>query len=240
MLEPANTVLRVALPLPLPRLFDYLPPSAAVVDEQWIGRRVRVPFGKSELIGVVAAIGPAETSDLVLKTVAEVLDSAPLLAGELLDSLRWAARYYHAPLGETFATALPALLRAGQPLPETRAFAWRLTAEGHAALASLRKNTATRRLAEKLQAHALAEDRLDLDFDAWKTPARALAKRGLIERVAILDADVFAAETFSASPFSLNAEQATAVEIIRAAAGRFQPLLLEGVTASGKTEVYLQ
>src|SRR5205085_1686143 len=117
MLEPANTVLRVALPLPLPRLFDYLPPSAAGVDEQWIGRRVRVPFGKTELVGVVAAIGPPEAPDLVLKSVAEVLDGTPLLAGELLDSLRWTARYCHAPLGETFTTALPGMLRAGQPLP---------------------------------------------------------------------------------------------------------------------------
>src|SRR5207342_2355182 len=161
MLEPATTVLRVALPLPLPRLFDYLPPSAAVVDEQWIGRRVRVPFGKSELIGVVAAIGPAETSDLVLKTVAEVLDSAPLLAGELLDSLRWAARYYHAPLGEAFATALPGLLRAGQPLPETAAFAWQVTAAGRDGVEALRKHSAPRRLAEMLQARAVTEDQLD-------------------------------------------------------------------------------
>jgi primosomal protein N' (replication factor Y) len=130
MPEPVNTVLRVALPVPLARLFDYLPPPSAAVDSRWIGRRVRVPFAKGELIGVVAGIGPAESPTLALKTIAESFDDEPLLAGELLDSLRWAARYYHAPLGETFATALPAMLRAGQPLPETRAFAWRLTEAG--------------------------------------------------------------------------------------------------------------
>ena len=240
MPDPANTVLRVALPVPLARLFDYLPPPATRPDEQWIGRRVRVPFAKGELIGVVAAVGSAENPALALKTVTEPLDAEPLLSGELLDSLRWTARYYHAPLGETFATALPALLRAGQPLPETRAFSWRLTEQGATALASLRKNTATRRLAEKLQMQTLAEDRLDLEFDDWKTPARALAKRGLIERTPMIDTGGSAGQSVPATPFPLNDEQAAVIEIVNAALGRFQPMLLEGVTGSGKTEVYLQ
>ena len=104
MPDPANTVLRVALPVPLARLFDYLPPASADLTESaWVGRRVRVPFSRGELIGVVAAVGPAENPTLALKTITESLDSEPVLTGELLDSLRWAARYYHFPLGETAA-----------------------------------------------------------------------------------------------------------------------------------------
>lgn len=54
-----ESCLRVALPLPLPRLFDYRAPAGTVVTEA-IGRRVRVPFGPREHVGVVVAVGPRE------------------------------------------------------------------------------------------------------------------------------------------------------------------------------------
>ena len=57
---PPATVLRVALPVPLPRLFDYLPPAGAEANADWIGCRVRVPFGRGVQVGVVLAAGPAQ------------------------------------------------------------------------------------------------------------------------------------------------------------------------------------
>lgn len=86
--------LRVALPVPLPTLFDYLPPA---VGEAQAGSRVRVPFGKGEMVGVVvdpaaeAAVGAKR-----LKPVLEVLDPHPLLDAELLSTLAWAADYWQA------------------------------------------------------------------------------------------------------------------------------------------------
>ena len=90
-----------------------------------------------ELMGVIAAVGAAEPGAPDLKA-GERLDPAPLFHGELLESLRWLARYTHAPLGEVFATALPAPLRQGEPLADTHAWAWRLTEAGQTALARLR------------------------------------------------------------------------------------------------------
>ncbi|KAB8190471.1 primosomal protein N', partial [Lysobacter maris] len=108
------------MPIPLPRLFDYLPPAGDDGSDP-VGCRVRVPFGRNgEKVGVVAAVADADTAPAELKTVAARLDPAPLLHGELLDSLRWLARYTHAPLGEALATALPGPLRHGEPLPDTR------------------------------------------------------------------------------------------------------------------------
>ena len=128
MSAPATHLLQVALPLPLPRLFDYLPPPSHGVSEADIGRRVRVPFGRRELIGVIAGIGPADTGDgRELRPADALLDAAgPVLHGELLDSLRWLARYLHAPLGEVLATALPSTLRQGEALPDTRLVLWQL------------------------------------------------------------------------------------------------------------------
>ena len=111
-----HEVYQVALPVPLPQLFDYLPPAGEAVDPAAIGGRVRVPLGRREAVGVVAGVGPAEDPG-ALRAVVERLDAAPLFHGELLASLRWLARYLHAPLGEVLATALPARLRAGHPLP---------------------------------------------------------------------------------------------------------------------------
>jgi primosomal protein N' (replication factor Y) len=231
----AESVLRVALPLPLPRLFDYAHADARPELASQVGCRVRVPFGNRELIGLVAATGPAEAG-VELRKVASLLDDLPLLHGELLDSLRWLARYTHAPLGEVLATALPAALRRGEPLPDTHAWAWQLTEAGHAALPGLRTGR-PKRFAGWLQDGARDEDALEAQAgDGWRSAARALDKRGLAERVAI------PASQLAPSPQpgpALNPEQRAAVDALATTHG-FAAMLLDGVTGSGKTEVYLQ
>ena len=241
MPEIARRLLQVALPLPLPRLFDYLPPPGHAATPADIGRRVRVPFGRRELVGLVAGIGDAGEDgtgqERELRAAEALLDGdAPLLQGELLDSLRWLARYLHAPLGETVATALPALLRQGEPLPDTRVALWRLTEAGRTALPRLRAGSRPRRLAELLAAAPLDETALGDRLDGWREAARALAGRGLAE--CRHDAHPPApAPPACAGPVP-NPEQQAAIEAIAAADG-FAPFLLEGVTGSGKTEVYL-
>ena len=235
MPSPPETVLQVALPLPLPREFDYRPPPGSLPQPDWVGRRVRVPFGRQERVGVVAGLGQAEPG-LELKTALACLDPEPLLAGELWQTLRWTSRYYHAPLGEVLSTALPAPLRSGQPLPETCAYGWLLTPDGFAAVAGLRRHSRTRQLAERLQAGGAAKDSLDRELPEWRSAARALARRGLIERVALPATLAMAGDAAAPTP---TPEQAQALAHLRAGRG-FRSLLLEGVTGSGKTEVYLQ
>lgn len=109
-------IVRVALPVPLNNsYFDYLMPlgidDAAIVR----GVRVRVPFGRRQLVGVVVAI--ATSSDYEqhkLKAITAVIDEAPLIPEDLLRLCEWASDYYHHPLGEVIATALPARLRDGK------------------------------------------------------------------------------------------------------------------------------
>ena len=227
--------LRVAVPVPLPRLFDYLN-TPENQPEHAIGSRVRVPFGQRELTGIVVATDPADSAqDSALKPINCWLDAQPVLAGELLDSLLWLARYTHAPVGEVLTTALPAALRQGQPLPDTSVWGWQLTAAGQAGLATLRAGGRPRRLADLLAAQPRQEAQLDGLLEQWRSAARDLGKRGLAERIAMAATPIPVPATGPA----LNAEQADAVAAIQAAAG-FQPFLLDGVTGSGKTEVYLQ
>ncbi|MGB3393049.1 MAG: primosomal protein N', partial [Stenotrophomonas sp.] len=233
---PARPTLRTALPVPLPQAFDYLPPAGS--PEPWqadVGRRLRVPFGNRELVGVVESIG-SSNDPAALKAALEWLDATPLLGGELQASLRWLARYTHAPLGEVVATALPAPLRRGDPLPDTHGHAWELTEAGHAALPRLRSGTRTRRLAELLADGALAEELLPMQMDGWREAARALHRRGLVHKVALPATSPPASPT--PGPLA-NPQQQLAIDAVTAANG-FHPFLLDGVTGSGKTEVYLQ
>src|SRR5688572_8896382 len=228
-------VWKVALPLPLPRLFDYQPPPGVLASASDIGSRVRVPFGTRELVGVIAACAEPDGDSPELKAALACLDPEPLFHGELLESLRWLARYTHAPLGEVLATALPAPLRRGEPLADTHAWAWQLTEAGQTARERLRAGK-PRRLADRLQDGACDEDTLDDDLGDWRSAARALAKRELAERIAV------PMSTRAPAPRpgpSLNAEQQTAVDAVLASRDGFAAHLLDGVTGSGKTEVYL-
>ncbi|GGA79466.1 primosomal protein N' [Arenimonas soli] len=230
-------ILRVALPVPLPREFDYLPPAGQAAGPDWLGCRVRVPFGRGggEQVGVVVGTGPASGDPAALKAAHERLDTAPLLRGELFDSLRWVAAYYHAPLGEVIATALPAALRAGQPLPDTRRHGWAATPAGHEAAARPGREGRPRRLLQELCEAPRDEDDLDQRSPGWRTAARALADRGLAERV-VMEGVVPPRPIAAPRP---TPGQAAAISALRTGEG-FRPVLLEGVTGSGKTEVYLQ
>ena len=98
-------ILRVALDLPLPRLFDYLAPDS---DESDIGRRVNVPFGTGSRTGVIIElVASSEYPDTKLKTVGEILRDMPALPKEWLALCEFCARYYQAPLGEVTSFALP-------------------------------------------------------------------------------------------------------------------------------------
>ena len=230
-----QTVLQVALPVPLPRLFDYLPPAGHQASDHDVGRRLRVPFGQRELVGIVEGCAPAQVEATGLREALGWLEPEPLLHGELRASARWLARYTHAPVGEVLATALPATLRRGEPLPDTHEWAWQLTEAGASALAGMRQGR-PRRLAELLHGTVRDETALDTLLDGWRAAARSLAERGLAERIALPASQLAPDPQPGPTP---NPEQAEAIETIHASAAGFVPLLLDGVTGSGKTEVYL-
>jgi primosomal protein N' (replication factor Y) len=160
-------ILRIALPVPLRKVFDYLPINAVPIA---IGARVLVPFGNRRLVGIL--IETADHSNVPankLKSIINVLDKTSIFTEHTLSLCLWASQYYHHPIGEVFAAAMPALLRQGKTLIINDEF--------------LPKNI---------------------------TPK-----------------------------LTLNSEQQLALDKINQAQG-FYPFLLEGITGSGKTEVYLQ
>jgi len=103
-------IVRVAVDTPLRRTFDYL--AGGAVPQP--GARVRVPFGRRQLVGIVLELGAdSGVPRGKLKSIGSVLDAEPVLDAELLALLRWAAEYYHHPIGEVLFAALPKLAREG-------------------------------------------------------------------------------------------------------------------------------
>ncbi len=177
-------VLQIAVvspPIPLRQDFDYHPPLGVDCTLLVPGVRLLIPFGRTKRIGILLATATEPRIQTPLLHALELLDTTPVFPPELFSLLRWAAEYYHHPIGDVLFTALPAPLRA-QKKPSKR------TRTQH-------HNTTTESL----------------------LPAPSLAEPGP----------------------RLSSDQQTVVDAVRESRG-FQCFLLEGVTGSGKTEVYME
>src|SRR3954469_20509932 len=110
-----NSCVRVALDVPLPRLFDYALPEGATAAR---GDRVTVPLGSRRQTGVVVETEiESEVALDRLKAIVEIRNDAPRLPPDWLELRRFLASYYQRPLGETVVAALPPRLRSVKPLP---------------------------------------------------------------------------------------------------------------------------
>ena len=239
-----NTILRIAINAPLSRLFDYLPPQGADAAALRPGCRLRVPFGHRQAVGMLLEL--TDKSSLPharLKRASALLDESPLLAERDLWLLRFAADYYHHPIGEVVAAALPALLRRGRQLSESREVI-ALTEEGRTANLVPLQRRAPRQfefmeilLASDNQAldTATLEDRLP----GWRRQKLALLERGWIRSDFVSQEEDAESLTAPEAGPELNENQQAAVDRILATPG-FMVSLLDGVTGSGKTEVYLR
>ncbi len=229
-----SSIVRVALDVPLPRGFDYLAPDASAGD---VGRRVSVPFGRSEKIGVILEVLAA--SDLPpekLRPVRAILRDAPPFPPDWLELADFCSRYYQHPIGEVIALALPPALRRRDALPRVPdRETFRITEEGRHALPLLSQRS--------IAAHLLAA--LELNGSMSRRDLRSVSASAMKQLPDLLEkgwllASIEAPNLKAVAGPDLLEEQRLAVDSVAQSFDRFEPFLLHGVTGSGKTEVYLR
>ncbi|MEK6308455.1 MULTISPECIES: primosomal protein N' [Pantoea] len=233
-------VVQVALPVPLPRLFDYLLPADA--PQPVAGARVSVPFGNRKMTGIV--VSTRATSDLPLaqlKQIDALLDDRSLFSPALWRILNWAAGYYHSPLGEVLSHALPVLLRQGKPAQEAPLWQWVVNEAGReVALESLKRAPKQQQALAALRQRPLYRHQIG-EQDFTDAALQALRAKGLcdLREHAPQQHDWRASFAVKGERLRLNTDQAMAVGAIRSEDEHYAAWLLAGITGSGKTEVYL-
>ncbi|MCK4841466.1 MAG: primosomal protein N' [Methylococcales bacterium] len=233
-------IIKVAIAIPIDKLFDYLAPQN--INHIAIGTRVIVPFGKSKKVGFV--VDKSKNSDIKidrLKQVIEVLDDAPLINKKDFQLLQWASRYYHYPLGEVFSAAFPVSLRKGKKAILPQQTVYRLSAKGECLNAEQLKRTPKQQQIFQLiqSAKYLSSSILSQTETNWRPAIKTLLAKDLI--LAELQAKVPGNPVADTEkPLQANDQQSHAINQLIEKLGQFSVSLLEGITGSGKTEVYMQ
>ena len=238
-------IVSVAVPVPLYQCYDYtldeqhakLIHDKKEISATLVGRRVYVEFGHRKLVGVVIQVKTAPLEEAQELKAASLFDAEPAIINQnMLHLLKWAASYYCHPLGECLSTALPATIRKPKALPSLEARKWHRTDK---AFDGPKNATRQKQILDFVASHAdgIWEDALRL-LDATPKQLASLEQKGYLEHQKHLNHSAAHTAALAVQKNKLNEEQQQVFEQLRSHKG-FHTALLEGVTGSGKTEVYI-
>jgi primosomal protein N' (replication factor Y) (superfamily II helicase) len=233
----------VALPLGLDRTFTYAVPEA-MRGQVRPGQRLVVPFGKGNRMITGWAVRGVETTDLEdVKAVVEIVDPEPLLTPDLLDLAIWMSRYYVTPIGQVFEAILPAAVKKGAGFKTVQLVVRTEKPETEVDRILSKQRRILDQLAES--GAVLAPRELARQAGCTIAVIKSLEEKGLV-RIETRQVEEFARDLFieldEPKSLHLSTEQGLALQRIKniLASETFGVVLLNGVTGSGKTEIYLR
>ena len=234
----------VLVPIPILEKFSYLLPVQFQDNPPRPGSRVIVPFGNRNLVGIVWSVGKRSViKGRKLKYVREVLDQKPLLDKESLQLADWASRYYHYPLGDVISYFFPPPIRKGKEAKFVEVKFLELTSKGDFLnIDDLSKAPNQKKLIEVLKDKKELSQKAATAYGVNTSSINALVDKGLISRYVRELSPYKKEEVPDATSIKkkLNEEQKLAVDSIIKCEKQNKVFLLNGITGSGKTEVYLQ